>query len=124
MVGGGAGTWFLVGYVLFAIVSVVGFSGISSLIFAIETHELRRLSDGLMLIGFILLFGGSLSGCLLLGLAGASAGYAVIIQPTTVNAAENILSAYVNPITAVCSAAIVGAALAIYAMVTAKATKR
>jgi len=121
MVGGGAGTWFLVGYLLFPTVSVVGFTSISSLIFTIEIHELRKLCDKTMTAGFILLFAGSLAGCLLLGLAGATAGYAVIIQPSTVNAAENILSAYVNPTTAASLAAVVGAVFIIYAMATAKA---
>jgi hypothetical protein len=124
MVGGGAGTWFLVAYLLFVMVSVVGFAGISSLIFAIETHELRKLCDTTTTAGFSLLFAGSLAGCLLLGIAGASAGYAAIIQPTSVNVAENILSPYVNPITGASLAAVIGAALTIYAMVTAKATKR
>jgi len=124
MVGGGAGTWFLVGYLVFVAVSVVGFAVISSLIFAIETHELRKLCDRTIAGGFILLFAGSLAGCFMLGIAGASAGYALIIQPSTVNAAENILSAYVNPTTAAALAAVVGAALVIYAMATAKATER
>jgi hypothetical protein len=124
MVGGGAGTWVLVGYLLFATVAVGGFAGISSLIFVIEAHELRRLNYGAMLPGFILLYGGTLAGCLLLGLAGASGGYAAVIQQSTVNATQNILSPYVNPITAASSFAVAGTAFTIYGMVTAKATKR
>jgi hypothetical protein len=123
MVGGGAGTWFLVGYLLFATVAVVGFAVISSLIFVIEAHELRKLNSGIMLVGFILLYVGSLVGCLLLGVAGASGGYEVVIQQSTVNATQNVLSSYVNPITAAAVAAVVGAALTIYGLTTAKESK-
>lgn len=122
IVGGGAGTWFLVGYFLFAIVAVGGFAGVSSLVFVIEAHELRRLDYGAMLIGFILLYGGTLAGCLLLGLAGASGGYAAVMQQSTVNGIQNILSPYAEPITAASSVAVAGTAFTIYAMATAKAT--
>ena len=123
MVGGGAGTWFLVGYLLFATVAVVGFAGVSLLIFVIEAHELRKLNYGVMLAGFVLLYVGSLVGCLLLGIAGASGGYVLLIQQSTVNATQNVLSPYVNPITAASVAAVAGTALTIYGMATAKESK-
>jgi len=123
MVGGGAGTWFLVGYLLFATVAVVGFAGVSLLIFVIEAHELRKLNYGVTLAGFALLYVGSLVGCLLLGIAGASGGYVLVIQQSTVNTTQNVLSPYVNPITAASVAAVAGTALTICGMVTAKESK-
>ena len=123
MVGGGAGTWFLVGYLLFATVAVVGFAGVSLLIFVIEAHELRKLNYGVTLAGFVLLYVGSLVGCLLLGIAGASGGYVLVIQQSTVNATQNVLSPYVNPITATSVAAVAGTAFTIYGMATAQESK-
>lgn len=123
LVGGGAGTWFLVAYLLFLTVAVGGFAGISSLAFVMEAYEQRRPNYGIMLTGFILLYGGVLVGCLLLGAAGASGGYALVIQSSTVNAAQNLLSPYVDPITAASSIAVAGTGLTIYGLATAKATK-
>jgi hypothetical protein len=123
IVGGGAGTWFLVAYLLFPTVAVGGFAGISSLVFVIEAYERRRLNHAVMLTGFILLYGGAVAGCLLLGIAGASGGYALVIQPSTVNAAQNVLSPYVDPITAASSIAVAGTVFTTYGMATAKATK-
>jgi hypothetical protein len=108
---------------LFATVSVGGFAGISSLSFVIEAHELRQLDYGSMLAGFILLYAGSLIGCLLLGIAGASGGYVAVIQESTVIATRNVLSPYVDPITAASAAAVAGTAFTIYGMATAKASK-
>jgi hypothetical protein len=123
LVGGGAGTWFLIAYLLFPTVAVAGFASISFLTFVVETYEQRSLNSAIMLTGFILLYGGTLAGCLLLGTAGASAGYALVIQPSTINAAENILSPYVDPITAASSIAVAGTVFTICGMATAKATK-
>jgi hypothetical protein len=123
IVGGGAGIWFLVGYVLFATISVGGFAGISSLSFVIETHELRQLDYRSMLTGFILLYVGTLVGFLLLGIAGASGGYVAVIQESTVIATRSVLSPYVDPITAASAAAVAGTAFTIYGMATAKPSK-
>jgi len=123
MVGGGPGTWFLLAYLLFPIVGVGGLAGISSLLFVIEGYEQRRLNDGVMTTGFILLYGGILVGCLLLGAAGASGGYALVIQRFTANAVQNVLSPYVDPITAASLVAVAGTGFTICGMATAKATK-
>jgi len=123
MVGGGPGTWFLVGYILYPTVGVGGFASISSILFVIETYEQRNLSHGVMLTGLILLYGGVLAGCVLLGIAGMSGGYAIIIQHSTVSVAQSVLSPYVTPITTASLAAVAGAGVSIYGMATAKATK-
>jgi len=123
MVGGGPGTWFLVGYLLYPIVGVGGFASISSLLFVIETYEGRCLNYGIMLIGFVMLYGGVLAGCVLLGIAGVSGGYAIIVQNSTVNVAQSVLSPYVAPISIASLAAVAGAGVCIYGMAAAKATE-
>lgn len=123
MVAGGAAVWFLVGYFLFVTVSVLGFAGISSFIFAIEIHEMRRLNPEIMLAGFVLLYAGTLVGCALLGFAGASGGYVVVIQQSTVNVTRSALLPYVDPIIAASVAAIAGTACTVYGMATAKASR-
>ena len=121
MVGGGAGTGFVVAYFLLLAVAVVGFAAISSILFVIEAHEKRNPNYKAMLIGVILLYAGTMSGLILLGLAGAIGGYASVIENSTVSVTDTLLSPYVNFITTACLAAIVGAGFTIYGMGTAKA---
>ena len=123
MVGGGPGTWFLAGYLLYPIIGVGGFASIASFLFMIETYELRNLTHGVMLTGLILLFVGILAGCVLLGIAGAIGGYTLVIQHSTVNLTQSLLSPYVDPITAASLVAVAGAGVLMYGMATAKATK-
>jgi hypothetical protein len=123
MVGGGPGTWFLVGYLLYPTIGVGGFASIASFLFMIETYERRNLNHGILMTGFALLFVGVLTGCVLLGVAGAISGYALVIQQSTVNVTQNLLSPYVDPITAASLVAVAGAGVLIYGMATAKATK-
>jgi len=124
MVGGGAGTWLLLAYILLLAIAVVGFAAISSLIFVIEAHERRKLNNGIMLAGLVLLYAGTVIGFILLGLAGAIGGYALVIAHSTINATQNLLSPYVNLITAASLAAIAGGVLTMYGMATAKDTER
>jgi len=63
-------------------------------------------------------------GFILLGLAGAIGGYALVIAHSTINATQNLLSPYVNLITAASLAAIAGGVLTMYGMATAKDTER
>lgn len=119
MIGGGPGTWFLLGYILYVTVGVGGFAGLSAFLFAIETYERRTLNETVMLIGFVLLYLGLNLGCILLGVAGAMGGYALTIEHNTVTSAQNILSVYVDPITAAVFVAAAGVVLSIYGMVTA-----
>jgi len=123
MVGGGPGTWFLVGYLLYPTVGVGGFAAISSFLFAIETYELRRPNGRTMMAGLALLVGGVLSGCLLLGIAGVTGGYVIVIQHSTVDVTERVLSPYVNVITAASLIAVIGAGISLYGMAAAKATE-
>ena len=123
MVEGGAGTWFAVAYFLFLTVGVVGFAAISSIVFIIEQLERRSLNYRVMLTGLVLLYVGTMSGLLLLGLAGALGGYALVFENSTVSVTKNLLLPYVNLITAACLAAAAGAGFTIYGMGTAKATE-
>jgi hypothetical protein len=119
MIGGGPGTWFLLGYVVYLTVGVGGFAGLSAFLFSIETYECRILNGRIMLTGLILLYLGVTAGSILLGIAGASGGYALTIQHATMNAAQNLLSPYVDPITVACLVAVVGAVALMYGMITA-----
>jgi len=123
MVGGGPGNWFLVGYLLYAAVGVGGFGVFSSFLFAVEIHERRAPSDKIMLAGLILSFIGVLSSCLLLGIAGFSGGYAIVLEHSTTDIAQNILSPYVNPITAASLVSVIGTGTCLYGMAAAKATE-
>ena len=123
MVGGGAGTWFVVAYFLFVTVAVVGFAVISSIVFVIETHERRSLDHRIMLVGLVFLYVGTTAGLLLLGLAGAVGGYASVVENATVSTTDTLLSPYVNVITVACLAAVAGTGFTIYGMCTAKATE-
>jgi len=123
MVGGGAGTWFVIAYFLLLAVAVVGFAAVSAIVFVIEARERRRPNYTIMLIGLVLLYVGTMAGLILLGLAGAIGGYMLVVENSTVNATDILLSPYVNLVTAACLAAIVGAAFTIYGMGTAKATE-
>jgi hypothetical protein len=122
IVGGGPGTWFLLGYVLYLTVGVGGLAALSALIFAIETYEGRILNEGIMMAGLTLLFSGVTVGCVLLGVAGVVGGYALTIQHTTVETVQNTLELYVDPITLASLVAVAGAGVSVFGMVTAKAT--
>ena len=120
MAGGSAGTWLLLAYVLFLAVGVLGFAAISTFIFIIETHEQRRPNYRIMLTGLTLSYVGTLASLLSLAVAGEIGGYSLVIAHSTVNATQNLLSPYVNFITATCLAAIMGTGLIVYGMCTAK----
>jgi hypothetical protein len=122
IVGGGPGVWFLLGYVLYVAVGVGGFAGFSALLFQIETYEKRLPEKTVMLSGLILSLIGVVITCVLLGVAGASGGYALTIAHVSENATAALLVPYVNPITATSLIAVAGAGASIYGMTTAKAT--
>jgi len=118
--GGGPGTWFLLGYLLYAAVGFCGFAGLSALLFEIETYEGRKADDTVMAASFILLFVGVTATSLLLLLAGASGGYAVNIEGDTTQVAQGILGPYVNPITLSSLVSVIAAILLVFGMTSAK----
>jgi hypothetical protein len=123
IIGGGPGTWLALGYVLYLSVGVGGFAGLSAFLFTIETYEDRTLNDRIMLSGLILLYVGVTVGSVLLGVAGAIGGYALTIQHATADAAQSLLTPYVDPITVASLVAVAGAGVSMYGMIAgAKAT--
>jgi hypothetical protein len=123
MIGGGPGTWFLLGYVLYLTIGVGGFAGFSAFLLMIELHEGRVLDGRIMLSGLILLYLGVTVGSILLGVAGAIGGYNFIIQHDTSNTVQGLLSPYVSPITVASFVAVAGAGVSMYGMITAKAKR-
>jgi hypothetical protein len=121
MIGGGPGTWLLLGYVLYLTVGVGGFAGLSAFLFTMETYESRTFNGRIMSTGLILLYLGVTAGSVLLGIAGAIGGYALTIQHSTVGATQSLLSPYVDPITIASLLAVAGAGVCMYGMITAKA---
>lgn len=119
IVGGGPGTWFLLAYMLLITVGVAGFGVLSGFLHTIELHENRSVNSGLMWPAFILLGIGLAASCLLLAFAGAVGGYTSTISNVSGTSVENLLQPFVYPITISALMAIVGAALALYAMIRA-----
>jgi len=120
IVGGGPGTWFVLAYVLFAVMGIGGFGAISSFLTTMELHEGRTVDDRLMWPAFVLLCIGMAGSCVLLGVAGAVGGYAGAFQGSSTDAIHDLLAPYVNPITTLVIIAVIGAALAVLAMVRAR----
>lgn len=120
MVGGGPGTWLLLGYLLYPAVGIGGLASLSAFLFMLETFE-RRVPDGrIMLTGLLLLEAGVLVGCILLGVAGAAGGYAITVAHSNVEAARSVLRPFVNPITVASLVAVAGAAACILGLATAR----
>jgi len=120
IVGGGAGIWFVLAYILLVIVWIGGFGVISGFLVTVELHEGRTIEDLLMWPALILMCIGVAGGCILLGVAGAVGGYAGTFQGSSTDTIHDLLAPYVNPITTLVIIAIVGAALAVLSMVRAR----
>ncbi len=110
MIGGGAGTWLLLGYVTYLAVGVSGFMGLSSILASVEVGEGRVPNPILMTAGIVMLFAGVTATCLLLGIAGATGGYAQTLQHTSWDQLESMLGPYVDVARVTSVVAIVGAA--------------
>ena len=121
MVGGGAGIWFVLAYVLFIVVGVGGFGALSAFLTTVELHENRTVDSRTMWPALVLLSVGALGSCLLLAAAGAVGGYAALYNSsTTTSVQDSLLSPYVYPITTLVLITVVGAALAVLSMVRAR----
>jgi hypothetical protein len=124
MIGGGAGTWLLFGYLAYLAVGVAGFAALSALLSTIETQERKSLNPIVMAVGLSFLFAGVTATCLLLGAAGASGGYAQTIQHVTEGDLQSMLSPYLDPLRGTVSISAIGAATTIAGMATAKGEKQ
>jgi len=120
IVGGGPGVWLIIGYLLFLAVGIGGFGAMASFLVAVELHEGRAVDSRIMWPAMILLSFGYAGSCLLLGVAGAVGGYESTFETASAKAIDDLLSPYVYPITALTLIAVVGAALALLAMVRAR----
>jgi hypothetical protein len=120
VVGGGAGAWFVLAYVLFIVTGIGGFGIISGFLTTEELHEGRTIDDRVMWPAFLFMCVGIAGSCILLGAAGAVGGYAATFQGSSTDAIHNLLSPYVNPITTLVIIAVIGAALAVLSMVRAR----
>lgn len=120
IVGGGAGLWFLVGYVLYVAVGGCGFGWLSGTLHTIEIGENRSLNAPLMWLGSVSLELGITASCVLLGLAGALGGYASTLNDASTQTVRELLLPYVLPISLATLLAVAGCALALLAMVRAR----
>jgi heme/copper-type cytochrome/quinol oxidase subunit 1 len=113
IVGGGPGTWFMVGYLLYIVVGFAGLAAFSSILYMVERGEGRRADGVALLAGLPLLYFGVTAASIMLGMAGFEGGYARSIQHASEQAIEGILQPYVNPITVSALAAVAGAGLSV-----------
>ncbi len=120
LVGGGPGIWFVLAYVLFIVVGIGGFGALAAFLTTVEIHENRSIDGRIMWPALVLLGVGAAGSCILLGVAGAVGGYAGTFEGSSTSAIHDLLSPYVNPITALVVVAVVGAALAVLSMVRAR----
>jgi hypothetical protein len=120
IVGGGPGIWLVLGYLLFLVVGVGGFGSLSAFLTTVELHEGRTIDSRLMWPALFLLSVGVTGSCLLLAVAGAVGGYASTFGTSSANSIHDMLIPYVDPITGLALVAVLGAALAVLAMVRAR----
>jgi hypothetical protein len=120
MEGGGPGQWLTVGYLLFVSVGIGLLGWLSGAIHTIEVGEGRNLSASLALPGLALLFIGVDLSCVTLGYAGAIGGYQSTIGLASTAALKQLLSPFVDPITALVLVAIAGSVLTLLAMIRAR----
>ncbi len=120
IVAGGPGTWFLLSYLLYLSITIGGFGALSFFLYVIETQEKRALDQTTMALGFALLNLGVVASCLLLAIAGADSGYGLTISKISETAAVNLLSSFVDPVTAAVLISVLGAALIVLTMARAK----
>jgi len=118
---GGPGTWFLVAYFLYIVVGSLGFAAISSLLYAVEITERKKVNRGSMYIGFSFAYAGVVLSSIMLGIAGALGGYAMYFAYYPEQRIVELLSSYVYPITATALLASIGFLLIIISLITAKA---
>jgi len=118
--GGGPGTWFFMAYLLFLSIGVGGFGGLSSFAYTTEVQEGRLIDSKYMSVGLALVGFGLSATCILLAIAGALGGYVLTINGASETMVQNLLSPYVYPVTTSTLLAVLGAVLAISALVRAR----
>ncbi len=120
IVAGGPGTWFLLSYLLYLSITIGGFGALSFFLYVIEVQEKRTLNQTSIALGYALLNVGVTASCLLLAIAGADSGYGLTINKISETAAVDLLSSFVDPVTAAVLITVAGAALIVVTMARAK----
>ncbi len=124
MIGGGAGTWLVLGYVTFLSVGVGGFAGLSSILATVELQESKSLPDLPMMLGLVTLFVGVVATCLLLGIAGAVGGYAQTVSHVSSSTLRDMLTPYVDVTRATAGVAVLGALATVFGIAAARGETR
>ncbi|MGA1975396.1 MAG: hypothetical protein ABSG92_07145 [Conexivisphaerales archaeon] len=109
LVGGGPGTWLLLGYVLYMVAGFCALAGMSALLHTIENAPRGSAFDALLMAGLGLYYAGVTATSLLLGWAGYVGGYANTISRLPESSIESLLTPYVQPVTLGALAACAGA---------------
>jgi hypothetical protein len=108
LVGGGPGTWLLLGYVLYMVAGFCALAGMSALL-PVGNAPGAPSFDSFLTAGLGLYYAGVTATSVLLGLAGYVGGYASTISRLPEQSIEGQLSPYVGPITFAALAACAGA---------------
>jgi len=97
IVGGGPGTWFVIGYLLFIIVGFCGFAGLSYIYYMAE-KEGSKINNQLAILGLVLTCIGTIAASIMLQLAGALGGYEYTIMRSPTEKIRSLLEPLVNPL--------------------------
>lgn len=122
MIGGEAGTWLLLGYVVYLSVAVGAFAGLSAVLSELE-REARTPNSALMWVSLVTLIAGVNTSCLLLGYAGAFGGYAQTIQHLPGSEIDGMLNPFVDVIRITTATSVLGALAALLGIASARGGK-
>ena len=116
LVGGGPGTWLLLGYVLYVVAGFCSLAGMSALLLPYGEGDSGSPSDSLLTVGLGLYYVGVTATSLMLGLAGYAGGYASTISRLPEQSIESLLAPFVWPVTVAVLAACAGALIILATM--------
>ncbi|MEM2909662.1 MAG: hypothetical protein QXO01_01150 [Nitrososphaerota archaeon] len=122
IVGGGPGTWLILGYILYLVVGFAGHLGFSYLYYLIEKVEYRKVNGLLAGLNIITMYIGITGASFMLAIAGILGGYASTILHSSSEEVRLILEPFVNPIRILSIVAIIGVLLGIAALYLSKRT--
>ncbi|MEM1991443.1 MAG: hypothetical protein QXO76_12545 [Thermoproteota archaeon] len=120
IVGGGPGTWFILGYILYLAVGFTGHLGFSYLYYLAEKIEGRKLNRLLVWLNILAMYVGITGANFALAIAGILGGYVSTILHSPSEEVRLILEPFVNPIRILSIVAIVGVLSGITALYLSK----
>jgi hypothetical protein len=124
MIDGGAGTWLLLGYLLYLAVGIGGFGAVSAMLASLELDEGRVPNRFALSAGLILLLVGVNASCVLLGLAGGYGGYSQNIQHASGGSLDSLLTPFVNLTRLTTVLAVAGGVSTVLGIAVSKGEKR